>query len=183
MRFLKQISLTLFLFAAIITVAVQTSCEKNSCNGVTCYNGGSCGHGLCRCPTAFEGAECQTKVTDRYIGKYGGYSSCNNGAYTIDSAFITIPSPARGMLEVDVRLKSLAPNILRGYVSSNASTYSIIVTNNDSAKANTLFYRRIFTITLQSDKNLSIHTYEQYNPNADDTVYNNRCLFLGYKSI
>lgn len=180
MKFWKQILLTVFLFSAIAIVTVHTSCERNSCNGIKCYNGGSCGYGLCHCPTGYEGSQCETYMRSRYIGKYGGFTTCNNGAYTIDSAFIT--DGGNGVLSVDVRLKSISPKMLHGYVSSNQSTYSIIVTNNDSAKAGYKFYRKVYTITLQSDKNLSIHSYEQSYSGADDTVVSH-CSFLGYKSI
>ena len=178
MRFWKQILLTVFLFAAIVVVTVHSSCEKNSCNGITCYNGGACGYGLCRCPTGFEGPQCESLSVDRYLGRYGGYVSCNSGAYVIDSAFITKAN--RGILSVDVYLKSLNPKVLQGYVSTNESTYSIIVTNNDSSKVGSLFYLKTYTITLQSDKNLSIHTYEQDSTGVGTTVINH-CAFLGYK--
>lgn len=179
MRFWKQISLTLFLFAAIVAVALQTSCEKNSCNGISCYNGGACGNGVCRCPTGYEGSQCETIATKRYLGTYSGYISCNNGAYTIDTAVITAAN--RGILSVDVMVKSISPKILQGYVSSNESTYSIIVTNNDSAKAGSLNYLKVYTITLQDDQNLSIHTYEHDHIGVDDSTAS-QCTFLGYKN-
>ena len=179
MRFWKLISLTLFLFTAVVVVATNSSCEKNSCSGVTCYNGGSCGSGLCRCPTGYEGAQCQSLMTTRYLGTYGGYISCNNGAYVIDTAVITRGN--RGILSVDVHLQSIAPKILEGYVSSNVSTYSIIITNNDSSKIGSINYLKVHTITLQDDKNLSIHTYEHNYTNSDDTVVS-QCSFLGYKN-
>jgi hypothetical protein len=178
MRFWKPISLTFLLFAAIVFVTVHSSCEKSTCNGIICYNGGSCGYGLCHCPTGYEGAQCQSWATSRYIGVFGGYTTCNNGAYTIDTAFITQGN--RGILSVDVRLKSIAPKWLYGYVSSNQSTYSIIVTDNDSAKAGSLFYLKTYTITLQSDRNLSIHTYERDSTGVGTTI-TNVCSFLGYR--
>ena len=118
-------------------------------------------------------------MRSRYVGKYGGYTTCNNGAYTIDSAFITEGN--NGILNVDVRLKSISPKMLHGFVSNNESAYSILVTNNDSFKVNSLFYRKIYTITLQSDKSLSIHTYEQDSVSPGLTIIN-RCSFLGNKN-
>lgn len=179
MKFWKQILLTVSLFAAIAVVTVHTSCEKNSCDGITCYNGGACGNGACHCPSGWEGAQCERLKRDRYLGVYAGYITCNNGALTIDTAFITQGNA--GPTSVDVVLKSIRPKVIHGYVSSNESTYSIIVTNNDSSIAGAAYYSRMYTITLQSDRNLSIHTYESSTTGLDDTIHN-ACAFLGYKN-
>ena len=179
MKFWKPVLLSVSLLCALLTTIVYTACEKNPCNNVTCMNGGSCSNGACRCPTGWENTQCQNRTIDRYIGTYGGFSTCNNGAQTIDTAFITFDGGA--INTVSVRLKSLDPKILRGYASNNESSYSIIVTNNDSnAVAPYTSYLRTFTITLQSDSSLSIHTYERYITNIGDTVQN-ICSFLGHK--
>lgn len=180
MKFWRQILLTFSLFAAIIGTAVLTSCEKNSCDGIDCRNGGSCGHGVCTCPPGYEDAICGTKSVTRYLGTYGGFTTCDNGAPTIDT--VTVMAANRGPLTVDVYYQSLKPKVLQGYVSSNESTYSIVVTNNDSSKAGSLNYLRVFTITLQADKSLKLHKYEHdyvAEPVLDTFQYS--CEFLGTK--
>lgn len=183
MKFWKQILLSAMLLTSIISTAVFTSCEKNACDGVTCLNGGACGHGLCNCPTGYEGARCETKAVQRYLGTYSGYTTCNSGAPTIDT--VTVVPANRGILSVDVYYKSLyeGPDkkILRGYVSSNESTYAIIVTNDDSSKSGSKVYSRVFTITVQSDKSLKLHTFEHNETVAMDT-FDNKCEFLGTKT-
>lgn len=180
MKFWRQILVTASLFTAIISAAVLTSCEKNSCDGVTCLNGGSCGSGVCTCPAGYEGAQCEFKSIDRFLGIYGGYTTCNNGAHIIDT--VTIVPANRGPLTVDVYLESIYPKVLQGYVSNNESTYSIVITNNDSAKAGSLEYLRYFTITLQADKSLKIHKYERDYTNEIDT-FSYSCEFLGVKPV
>ncbi len=180
---MKIWKLTLFtglLFAAVLSAVLYSSCVKNTCTGVTCAHGGSCGNGVCRCPTGYEGPTCQTLSVTRFVGGYAGYTSCNNTQQVIDSAFITANSAIN---TVSVKMNSISPKILQGYVSNNESTYSIIVTNSDSMKNGSTFYERIFTITLQSDKSLSIHEYERNiftTLSGPDTIINN-CTFLGFR--
>jgi hypothetical protein len=50
--------------------ALVLSCERGSCENITCLNGGTCRNGRCQCPVGFEGARCETKWTDRWIGTY-----------------------------------------------------------------------------------------------------------------
>ena len=180
MKIWKLTLLTGLLFAAIMSAVFYTSCVQDACNNVTCFHGGACGNGVCRCPTGYEGPTCQTLSTDRFIGGYAGYTSCNNTQQVIDTAFITVGDAIN---TVNIKLNSISPKILQGYVNNNASTYSIIVTNNDSSLNNSIFYQRIFTVTLQNDKSLSIHEYE-YNifntASGLDTIANN-CTFLGFK--
>ncbi len=181
MKFGKQILLTVTLFAVVIGgSSVFTSCEKNACDGITCYNGGSCGHGKCTCPAGYEDAQCGTKSITRYLGTYAGFTTCNSGAATIDTVIVT-PSH-RGILSLDVYFKSIYPKVLEGYVRSNESTYSIIITNNYSSKAGSIDYLRVFDITLQSDKSLKLHQYERDYTLAVDTVQNS-CQFVGTKVV
>jgi len=50
--------------------ALVLSCERGSCENITCLNGGTCRNGRCQCPVGFEGVRCETKWTDRWIGTY-----------------------------------------------------------------------------------------------------------------
>ncbi len=180
MKIWKLTLLTGLLFAALMSTIFYSSCVQDACNNVTCLHGGSCGNGVCRCPTGYEGPTCATLSVNRFIGGYAGYTSCNNPQQVIDSAFITAGDVIN---TVNVRMNSISPKILKGYINNNASTYAIEVTNSDSSLLGSTFYQRIFTITLQSDKSLSIHEYETniFNtPSGPDTIINN-CTFLGFK--
>jgi hypothetical protein len=172
MKFWKSGILTALLFSAFVVIITHSSCERNVCDNITCFNGGSCNVGACRCPIGWEGPQCQDESRQRYIGVYSGYSTCNNGAYLLDSAWIT-KDPGR-LNWVFVTYKSIQPRVLHGYVSNNEATYSVIIANDSG-----LNYQKIYTLTLQGDKMLSISTYEtDFQPN-DTTI--NKCSFLGSK--
>ncbi len=62
-----------FLFACVVAMGAFTtifysSCRKDFCIGVTCYNMGYCSGGNCVCPTGFTGNQCQyeTQTTLTY---------------------------------------------------------------------------------------------------------------------
>ena len=186
MKIWKTALVTGLLCTAIITVVVYTSCLQDACNNVNCLNGGSCNNGVCRCPTGYEGPTCSTLSVTRFIGAYAGFTSCNNTQQVIDSAFITAGSTIN---TVNIKLNSvyndptIPQKILQGYVNNNESTYSIVVTNNDSFLATSTFYERIFTVTLQSNNKLTIYSYEDNmfaTASGPDTVVN-KCTFVGFK--
>lgn len=184
MKSYKPILLTAALFLTLISTIFYTACEKNPCNNVVCYNGGSCNNGVCRCPTGYEGAQCAFRSIDRFVGSYGGFKSCNDGvvnsAYFIDTVVITADNG--GANRVFVALKSISPKVLTGYVRNSESAYTIVVTNNDSTRVGSVSYLRAFDLTLQDDKNLTLHTYEKnivVVPAPDTTVSN--CTFVGVK--
>jgi hypothetical protein len=174
MKFWKLSVVAIAVFCGIIITFLHSSCEKNACNNVSCQHGGSCSNGICLCPTGYEGPTCQTLATDRYLGLYVGYTQCDALSRTIDSVWVT--SSTRGILEVDVKLKSIAPKILRGTINSTVSTYTILVANNDTTKTDTSSYYRNWSITLQNDKMLSISTFEQKESPSDS--FSHKCYFL-----
>jgi len=83
MQFLKKIILsttTLFTFSAM---QLLSSCApKNSCDTLVCQNGGTCASEFCSCVTGYDGAQCENKITDRYIGTYAGNTRPRNGQAT-----------------------------------------------------------------------------------------------------
>lgn len=177
MRFWKPVVLTALSFFALATTIIYTACEKNPCNHVDCLNGGSCNGGACRCPTGFEGPRCENKSIQRFLGVYSGFTGCDNGAQTIDSAFITEDFATKNAVYIKLKSEYLASGkILHGYVSSSESAYTVIITNNDSSKAGYADYIKNWQVTLQDDKKLTINSYEFHS----DTMIHN-CYFLGFK--
>ncbi len=176
MKFWKQILITASLFTAVAATVFYSSCEKDTCNNVSCKNGGSCGNGTCKCPTGYENAECQDKSVTRFVGTFAGYTECNNGAQVIDTAFIYADSTSEKTVDyVWVQLNSISPTILHGYVQTNESNYSIIIPEVTATN-----YYKIYTITLQSNKSLTIYSYEQDERTPGDTIIN-KCNFVGFK--
>ncbi len=197
MKFWKLSALATVMFCGIIITYLYSACEKNVCNNVNCLHGGSCSGGICKCPTGYEDPQCQTLSTARYVGIYVGYTQCDELSRTIDTAWVT--TSTKGILNVDVRLKGIAPKILHGTINSTVSTYSIIVSNNDTAvtvdtitnydaitKKDTSFYfnkyyHKTYTIMLQNDMTLSINSYEQ-TESIKDSLYH-KCYFLSTKKL
>jgi hypothetical protein len=177
MKIWKPAILTSALFIVFTILAVFTACERNICDNVNCFNGGSCNQGLCVCPTGYEDPQCGTLSTARYIGVYVGYEKCDALSAIIDSVFITAGDA--GILSVNIKENAVSPKVVTGFVNSTVTLYSVIVTNNDSTYTDSSNYRRIFTVTLQSDKTLSINIFE-HSENKTDT-FSHTCNFLGNK--
>jgi len=179
MKFWKLTILTTVLFSVIVITLVISACERNVCDNVTCFNGGSCNVGLCTCPTGYEGPQCGTLSVERFLGTYPGTTTCDvagvQGAPVLDQVQIT--ADPVNINFVYVAYQSMAPQILHGYVNSNVTTYSIIIA--DSTGTN---YDKKFTLTLQNDVNLSLQTYLYDAHIAGDTVIEN-CTFLGTKTM
>lgn len=174
MKFWKPVLLTAFSFLSIATIIVYSSCEKNPCNGVSCSNGGSCNNGVCKCPSGYEGPTCGTLTTARYAGVYAGFTQCNNGAYLIDTVWVTdkiYKFPTR----VHVVQKSHIDDLLIGTVSSNESTYSVSIPNKVQDN-----WTKVYHMTLQSDSKLVLDIYEHDGRVDDDSIVN-KCNFVGFK--
>lgn len=74
-----KILLTALLVCASFVIVTYTACKKkDSCEGVVCQNGGTCGDGGCACPVGYTGTLCETKVDPcKDI-------NCQNGGTCID---------------------------------------------------------------------------------------------------
>lgn len=163
MKFWKSILLSACSFLALATTVTYTSCEKDACTELTCRNGGACAEGFCRCKTGYEGAECEVKIANRFLGTYVGYNHCDNNPALIDT--------------VDIYLKA-EPNVLGFYRRSDSATnkmegiasgYNIIV--QDQTGDN---YRKHLNVVIDN-KELTIHQ-EIYNGTRISV-----CDFVGIK--
>ncbi len=77
---MKNLKKGLLALAAVIgtsSTLFMASCEKDSCTTLKCKNGGTCADNFCRCPTGYEGAECEIKTAQKFIGKWPGLVRCN----------------------------------------------------------------------------------------------------------
>jgi hypothetical protein len=70
--------LTLSLIAFVFGIVLFSACEKDPCTDLKCKNGSACTEGFCRCPTGYEGAECEIKTSSRVLGTFIGYNHCND---------------------------------------------------------------------------------------------------------
>jgi len=71
----KYITLSAFLILGVCFAAVHTSCTKDTCKTVTCWNGASCSGGGCNCLDGTGGTNCQTIFRTLYTNTYTGNAS------------------------------------------------------------------------------------------------------------
>jgi hypothetical protein len=73
---LSLLTLSLVVFA--FGVVLFSACEKDPCTDLKCKNGSACTEGFCRCPTGYEGAECEIKTAMRFLGTFPGANHCDD---------------------------------------------------------------------------------------------------------
>jgi len=173
MKFWKQTLLTTIVFLGITSTVLYTACEKDGCVNVSCQNGGSCAAGVCRCPSGYEGTSCETLSRVRYLGIYGGYTTCNGAGLVIDSVYIYQGNGDLSSVRVTQRMHPL--DTLDGEVMLTQGTYSIVIATTSMSH-----YFKKYSLTLQDDKKVSLFTDEEDYQNPADTIIN-KCNFLGTK--
>ncbi len=61
----KLILFTSFITIAIFSAVVYSGCTKaDKCADITCQHGGTCSDGVCKCPTGYLGANCETRTCE-----------------------------------------------------------------------------------------------------------------------
>jgi hypothetical protein len=81
MKSIRNIAFSALLTIGAFTAITYTSCNKDECKDVVCNNGGTCdaNTGACVCATGYEGATCDTKSRDKFVGIYVGTETCTIG--------------------------------------------------------------------------------------------------------
>jgi hypothetical protein len=84
------LQLALGLGAAMTAATSFTSCNEDKCKAIVCAYGGSCNDGVCTCVNGFEGPQCETQSTLKYLGTWdvmetGSQSEEAQYTLTIDS--------------------------------------------------------------------------------------------------
>ncbi len=90
MKLWKHIIISATAFLGISTTMLYTSCKDDACLKLKCRNGGTCSDNFCKCPSGYEGTQCEKRAADRYIGIYRGISKVNNEPPFLDSAKIEV---------------------------------------------------------------------------------------------
>ena len=109
--------LTLSIFALISGIVIFASCEKDPCTDLKCKNGSACTEGFCRCPTGYEGAECEIKTASRFLGSYAGSNHCNDLPSLIDSVDVRMVAEPN-IVEFALRHNN-SSEVIRGTVEAN----------------------------------------------------------------
>lgn len=166
MKFWKHTLITAFAFVGISSTVLYTACEKDSCTDLTCKNGGSCADGYCRCPTGFEGSECETKTVDRFIGEYVGITRCDNLPGLVDTLDVILHSMPNS---VGLVKRSNVTDTILGIANGNT------ITVQDNIGDNTARY-----ISVVLDGTRKITLYDQKVTNAAQQQ-KSVCTFVGQK--
>ncbi|MBI4931715.1 MAG: calcium-binding EGF-like domain-containing protein [Bacteroidetes bacterium] len=61
---------------AVIVLSVH-SCKRDPCRSTNCLNGGICKDGTCDCLSGYEGTDCGTESTAKFIGNYSVTDNIN----------------------------------------------------------------------------------------------------------
>ena len=60
----------LIITISIFVVISYTSCKKDPCSGVICYNGATCYSGVCQCLAGYSGKYCEMPYDSSFVGSY-----------------------------------------------------------------------------------------------------------------
>jgi len=80
MKSFRQIALSAALTFSAFGAVLYTSCNKDECKDVVCENGGTCDAGTCKCVTGYEGTNCQTKWSAKFIKTWTAADKDASGA-------------------------------------------------------------------------------------------------------
>jgi len=165
MKLWKHTLITAFAFFGISTAVLYTSCEKDTCADLKCRNGGSCAEGFCRCPSGYEGTECEQQAATKFLGRYIGHYSCPDNPPILDT--------------VDIWLLQ-APNKI-SFVAHTAIADTLTATVNGTdlnfdEKQNGN-YKKYNNAELMANK-ISVFTEETFDPNTNQR---STCSFIGFK--
>ncbi len=167
MKFLKPMLLTAFAFIGITATVLFSACEKDSCTDLTCYNGGACSGGFCHCTTGYEGAQCDIRSEDRFLGKYIGVTTCDSAAGLLDTVAIVTGS---SNTQVGIVNSFNSSEVVYGTISITGGQYLIIVptqTNNN------------VTTTYSISWNAGILKYNTVVVDNNSGVTKSDCTFQG----
>ena len=130
---MKNLSIASIAFLFLIAVSIQlfySSCKKDICENLKCWNGGTCLNGVCECATGWSGETCLTPVanTDPCSNII-----CQNGGTCVDGTC----NCASGYEGVNCEIETRAKFIRTWNVSQNSSLfgtsgYSLTVLNDTS---------------------------------------------------
>ena len=105
MKKFKIILSTASLVFLTFSIILFSACDKGKtkyndstltrpCDNVICLNGGACNDGLCYCPQGFEGSQCQTRWSDKFVGNYIVDDACDTSSQYYNAAISPDPNYA-----------------------------------------------------------------------------------------
>jgi hypothetical protein len=158
MKSFKQIALGAALTIGAFSATLYTSCNQDECKDVVCQNGGTCTEGKCTCVTGYEGANCETKSRDKFVGVYTGTEICSAGTDNY-SMTLTANSDAIKLTMQNLYNDNITATCTMAAVDSfvfNGSQGAVTFTGSGRLSTNTLTVR--YTLTNGSVSNSCVFT-------------------------
>ncbi len=175
MKHFKHGLLALAAVVGLGSTLFYAACEKDSCTDLQCKNGGSCADNFCRCKTGFEGAECEIKQADRFIGKWGGSTRCTQevpdqpiGPNVNDTLTIFMKQEP---VTVGLVLRQKPTDTLTGTVSGQ----QIIVADRTNGNSKYTYNIRI--------NGQNINYFVVYSRDVNQPSTQTNCTFVGFGPI
>jgi hypothetical protein len=175
MKLWKHTLISAFAFFGVAGTVLYTSCEKDTCEGLNCQNGGSCTEGFCRCNTGYEGTECEIKAGTKFIGRFIGNYTCPSVTPLKDTVEIWFDQEPDKLKFVQYSKKS---DTLTGTAAPADPTKAIkeatTIQFGEQVNGN---YRKYTSAVLQGQK-LSIYLDEVFNMSTGEKK---TCQFIGFR--
>ena len=174
MQFLKK-SILAAASLFIVSATLLSSCApKSSCDTLVCQNGGTCAADFCSCVTGYDGAQCENKITDRYIGTYAGFTRPRGGQAThIDTVDVYLSSSP---LTLSVVRRRDPATIYTGVVQTKNNTIVIpdLVKENIRSVIN-VSIKSVSSVSPKKVLNLNVVDYKDGYKN-DELEFNREYL-------
>jgi hypothetical protein len=167
MQFLKK-SILAAASLFIVSATLLSSCApKSSCDTLVCQNGGTCAADFCSCVTGYDGAQCENKITDRYIGTYAGFTRPRAGQAThLDTVDVYLYS---NPLTLSVVRRRDPATIYTGVIQNQNNTIVINdVINENSRKVINVSIKSVTSAS--SNKVLNLNVAEYLNGTKDNEL-------------
>lgn len=168
MNRLKTALLSAALFLILAGTALMQGCVADACLDLKCQNGGSCAENFCRCPSGFEGAECEFRTVDRLLGTFVGQTTCDSFGKLADTVTVfLVTSPS------DVGLVRYSDSVGNGRDTLYGKVDGMRINIPDIESGD---FRR-YAHAIITDKNFTF--YKETIPNVDTPMSKEVCSFIG----
>lgn len=133
---LSTLIAVLFLFSLIFISACNKDKTKYNdttlirpCDNVICLNGGTCNDGLCYCPQGFEGKQCATRWSDKFVGNYIVDDNCDTSSLGYYEAIINADAAYAYKLKLYNTGLACPAQIINAIINPEKTSFEIPVQN------------------------------------------------------
>lgn len=161
------------IFFSAAGAVTFTACQKDACEKLNCQFGGSCRDGYCHCRTGYEGAECEVKTVNKFIGTYPGNVHCQGFAPladTVDIFFYAEPDSV-----TIVRHGAVGAGGMSMYVGKATGNYIQIPDISSGV------YHQNITIWLEPNTDKLTYTNVVVSDTSDAANTTSTCTFYGFR--